>query len=333
MGIKELLKKLSRENVVIDKIWNIVWWLDVKRRLLQYSDYEFSQRLSIRQQNKRIDYAHPSTFNDKLWLLKLSNRDPLLTRCSDKHLVREYVKSCGFEDILKTEYAFFQSAKEIDFELLPSPCYLKCNHASGMNFVYRKEEQVNIQHIQWKFDFLLRQNPYFLSREWNYKNIKPGIVCEEVISMPDGSEIPELQFFCFHGIPRFLMYNIGLADKKGEHKKALRWVFDMNFTLIHLKTSQDTNDNPPTKPENFDYMVQVASELSKPFPHVRVDLFNINGKVYFNELTFYSGGGFVYLDPPEWQNIIGDYLELDNYSIKQDAVKKHKIKELIRHFK
>lgn len=272
-----------------------------------------------------MNFETPKTFNEKLWFLKLSNREPLLTICSDKHEVRNYIKECGYEDILKKEYAYFNNADEIDFSSLPSPCYLKCNHASGMNLIFDKDKDLNISHIKWKFNYLLRQNPYYLSREWNYKNIEPKIVCEEVLSMPDGySDIPEVQFFCFDGEPKFIMYNLGLADSNGFHKAAIRWVFDIDWNIIDVKTSMPSGENIPVKPENYERMLEIAKKLSKPFPHVRVDLFNINGKIVFNELTFYSGGGFVKLQPESWQYKFGELIDCEKYSIAEDALKKHK---------
>lgn len=327
--VKEFFRDLKSKSVIIDSIWDIVWWIDVKRRLLQYSDYEFAEKL-FRGTGEKSNLNNPLTFNEKLWFLKLSNRHPLLTKCSDKHLSREYVTECGFSDILKKEYGFYSSCKDIDFASLPSPCYLKCNHASGMNMIYRRERKYNLNHIKWKFDFLLKQNPYFLSREWNYKNIIPGIVCEELIEMPNGEDVPELQFFCFNGKPRFIMYNVGLADGNGDHKLATRWCFDVEYNLIPVKTSQQTNDNPPPKPENFERMLEISAVLSKPFPHVRVDLFNVNGKIYFNEFTFYSGGGFVKLEPKEWQTTLGSWLDVSGYSIDPEVYKKHRLRECFR---
>lgn len=321
MSLKTKVRDFLSERA---KSGNLAQYLLLKSRWAlvrhnsRYSDFDFAQKL-WRDKGQEMDFDHPKTFDEKLWYLKLSNRDPLLTVCSDKHMVRNYVTDCGYKDILKKEYGCFSSAKEIDFSTMPSPCYLKCNHASGMNWIYKREEKFNRRFFNWKFDFLLKQNPYWLSREWNYKNIPPRIVCEEVLSMKDGSDIPELQFFCFHGEPKLIMYNLGLADANGNHKAATRWVFDTNYTLLPVKTSMPTTDAPPAKPKNFNEMLECARRLSRPFPHVRVDLFNLDGRIVFNELTFYSGGGFVKLEPKEWQDRLGDWIDLSGYSIAEDA--------------
>lgn len=324
MGLKEKLRAYTKTNCLFEKLWMILWWKKTKVNAAKYSDFEYAKMLWKRNTGKETDFSNPVTFNEKLWYLKLSNRDPLLTVCSDKHCVRDYVAKCGFADILKNEYACFNSADEIDFSKLPSPCYLKCNHASGMNFVFDKNKNMNIKHIKWKFNYLIKQNPFYLSREWNYKNIVPKIVCEEVLRMPDGiSDIPEVQIFCFKGKPEFIMYNLGLADESGFHKKATRWVFDTNWNRLDIKTSMPTSKQVVEKPKGFDRMLEIATKLSQPFPHVRVDLFNIDGKIIFNEMTFYSGGGFVKLEPEIWQETFGDLIDCSNYTIAEDALVKH----------
>ena len=324
MLLKELIRPLTKKNVYIEKLWLYIQWKVTDSKYRKYSDLEYTNILWKQAKNRKPNLENPVTYDEKMWLLKLSNRDPLLTMCSDKHLVRTYIKECGYKDILKKEYAVFEDARDIDFDSIPSPCYLKMNNASGMNCVFDREKSFNKKQFIWKFNFLKKQHPYYLSREWNYKNIKPLIICEELLEMPDGySDIPELQFFCFHGNPKFIMYNLGLADSEGNHKQAIRWVFDMNWNIIDVETSMPTSDIIPEMPENYSKMVEIAKKLSEPFPHVRVDLFNIEGKIYFNELTFYSGGGFVHLKPDEWQYKIGAWINCKDYIIADDAKTKH----------
>lgn len=325
--MKELLRELSKNNFIMDYIWNKLWWLDVKRRFLQYSDYELAQKI-WKKRKKTLNLNNPQTLDEKMWYLKFSNRDPLLTLCSDKHCVRDYIKLCGYENILKKEYSIFFNANEINFDKLPSPCYLKCNHASGMNYVYRKENNNKEFYLRWKFNFLLNQNPYYLSREWNYKEIKPIIICEEVIASIDGSEFPEFQFFCSYGKIFFGIYNIGLADEKGNHKDPIRWAFWPDFSIVLEAVKLNYNDVLPNKPDNFVELIKCAETLSKPFPIVRVDLFNVDNKIYFNELTFYSGGGFTMPSVKKIQDI-GKYVDIGGYELDKNIMKKHSIKEII----
>lgn len=300
-------------------LWIRVRW--TKAKLLSYfSDLDHAKR-SFASRGERFDVDAPLTFNEKLWFLKLSNRDQLLVECSDKHEVRRYVERCGLEHILKKEYANYSSVDELDFDSLPSPTYIKCSHGSGLNWVYRKSASRREQKMRKRaFKYQLRQNPYLLSREWNYKRISPSLVCEEVLETASKEPIPELQFFCFHGIARFVMYNMGLADETGAHQRATRWSFSPDYELLDVRTSMPTSSEAPTKPLNYDDMLKYAEILAAPFPHVRVDLFNVDGVIYFNELTFYSGGGFVKLEPSEWQEVLGGWLSLEGYSIAPDSL-------------
>lgn len=321
MQIKEWLRSVSRRHAAVERVWLRLQWLKTNWNM-RYSDVEYAKKLNRKREG--FCFEHPITYDEKMWFLKLANRDPLLTTCSDKHAVRSYLEECGLEHLLKHEYAVFATGAEIDFSNLPSPCYLKCNHASGMNVVYRKEEGVNEKHLKWKFDFLLKQNPYCLSREWNYRNIKPCIVCEELLSMPSADEdIPEIQIFCFHGEPKFMIYNLGLADRKGNHTMPRRWALHMDGTVIEEAKKMNHPDRSQlVLPENLEEMVSYARVLSKPFPHVRVDLFNILDRIYFNELTFYSGGGRTLSSCVELQKECGDAICTDGYRIAEDAYEK-----------
>lgn len=316
--LKALLESAATQSHFAEVILLRTRWALARLRMRE-SDFDYAQRL-FAGRGEVWNLSAPTTYNEKLWHLKLSYRDPLLTECSDKHAVRNYVERCGLKDILKTEYGRYTSAYDIDFSSLRSPCYLKCSHGSGLNWVYRADAtSKDIRHHRRVFEFLLRQNAYALSREWNYKNIVPSLVCEEYLETPDGSPIPELQFFCFGGQPKFLMYNVGLADSTGKHTRALRWVFDMDFNVLDITTSMAPGPITPERPQNFEKMVRYAETLSAPFSHVRVDLFNIEGQIYFNELTFYSGGGFVKLEPHIWQEKVGSYIDVSGIDLAPDA--------------
>lgn len=328
MKLKETLRKWTKTSNGFEKLWLVLQWQKTKYYAKKYSDFEYAQKLWKKHTGKHTDFSNPQTFDEKMWYLKLSNRDPLLTICSDKHRAREYVIECGYEDILKKEYACFNSADEIDFSKLPSPCYLKCNHASGMNLIYYKDKPINKKHLEWKFNFLLSQQPYYLSREWNYKNIAPKIVCEEVLEMPDGmSDIPELQFFCFNGEVKFIIYNLGLADKDGAHKAPIRWALWPDWSLVPASNGWNYNNSVPEKPDNYRSMLECATKMSEKFPFVRVDLFNINGKIYFNEFTFYSGGGFTLSKTEVIQNL-GEFIDVSNYKIAEDALRRRTREEV-----
>lgn len=321
---KEALRPLTMDSPTFEKIWLVCQWVVVDLRYIFFSDYAFNVRDYNKRMKTKEGIAKPRTYNQMLMFLKLADRNPLITECSDKHLVRGYVERCGYSDILKNEYTTFSKTSDIDFDALPSPCYLKRNNGSGHNCVFRKEDRnFNRKHWLWKFSFLLKKNPYELSREWGYKNVEPLILCEELLTMPDPKQqIPELQFFCFDGEPKFIMYNLGLADEKGRHVDAIRWALWMDFSSADSLKRMNPEGDPPPKPKNYDKMIEVARALSNPFKQVRVDLFNIEGKIYFNELTFYSGGGFTMVRTPEIQNGAMEWCDISDYTIASDAYEK-----------
>lgn len=318
MGLRAFVESVAARYFLVGAGYLRLRWAKAKF-LMAIKDVTYA-KLLFAFRGERWDSRSPRTYNEKLWFLKLSLRDPLITQCSDKHAVRDYVKACGLEHILKRTYGVYRSAGQLNFDALPSPTYLKCSHGSGLNWVYRRDVSRKEQRRRVReFDYVLRQNPYYLSREWNYRDISPVIVCEEYLESIDGEHIPELQFFCFGGQVRLVMYNLGLADFDGNHQAATRWVFSPAYELLKVRTSMQTSPDTPPRPPRFDDMLRYAEILSAPFRHVRVDLFSIGDKVYFNELTFYSGGGFVRLEPLEWQEKLGSWLDVSGLSIAPDA--------------
>lgn len=258
-----------------------------------------------------LHLKNPITYNEKLQWYKLNYHDPLMTKCADKVAVREYVKECGLESILKEQYAVFDNPFDIlDYDL-PDNCFLKCNHNSAGNIHYIKEWHLDKREIVKKLNKMLSVNQYRLSGEWAYKNIQPQIICEEYLAASNNRSFIDYNFFCFNGEPKLVMYNLDLCEPSGEHGKGKRVVLDTEFNCLDVKTAVDELPfDEVNKPDNFDLMIEYAKILSKPFPHVRVDFFHVDGKIYFGELTFYSGSGYGVFLPKEWNRVIGDWFIL-----------------------
>lgn len=266
----------------------------------------------------KLSIDNPQTFDEKIWWLKLHYFNPLMTICTDKYLVRKYVEKCGLRDILNECYASFTSVDDIDIEKLPNEFFLKCNHLSGGNIICTKDN-FDKEKIKKIFRPLLRNNFYYYGFEYNYKYIKPQIVIEKVLRPLDGSSLLDYKFMCFAGVPRLLFLDIGACDKDGGHSEHYyRNVYDMRFNLLEIKETRDNFlDDSIQKPKNFDYMIECAKILSKPFPHCRVDLYNVDGKVYFGEITFFHGSGYNHIEPHKADLEIGSWIPLDkSYPIK-----------------
>lgn len=286
----------------------------VSRLNMLMPDEVFARKMYKRYTGNILNLNNPQTFNEKLWWMKLYYHDPLQTRCTDKILVRDYVKECGYKDILTNLYGVYKTAGEVNFDSFTEETFLKCNHSSGTNIIYIPSKGINRKKFISDFKFDLRQNHYYQSREWNYKNIEPCIIAEQVLRDKEGNLPVDYKFMCFAGIPKLLFIEGNVCDENGKRNTTgSRFVnvYDMDFRLTPI-TSGTKQDKEVllSKPKNFELMKKIASRLSEPFPHCRIDLFNIDGNIYFGEITFYHGGGCINIQPEEWALKMGEWIVL-----------------------
>lgn len=309
-------------------------FLDVKIYLANHGItkklYEIKDRHRINKINSMTDeeYAHwkyklrtgrelnltePKTFDEKVWYLKINVRDPLMNKCTDKYRVREYVEQCGLGHILNTLYGVYDSVESIDFETLPDLCFLKCNNASGINMIFDRKKEFDYQTFTRIFSKSLAYDYYWEGREWNYHNITPKIICEKVLMDKAGRLPMDYKFMCFNGKVKLLFLDIGVADDAGRHAaEYYRNIYDRDFKLMPIKeTRENYLQKPIEKPENWEEMIEYAERLSKPFRHCRIDLYNVEGKIYFGEITFHHGGGCNDIQPEEWALKMGEWISLE----------------------
>ena len=313
--LKKKMKKWASEStfgyVVYSCAHSVYFWL----RSAQ-SDRKYAEQMYRKSMGKELNLDDPKHLNEKLWWLKLNNRDPMLTLCSDKYRVREYVRDCGYEDILIPQLGVYDNAKEIDFSVFTEETLLKCNHGSGSNFFISPKAELDEKQIRMKLNFALKQKYYRLSREWNYKNIEPKIIADKVIRDKNGRLPLDYRFFCFDGEPKLLMMDVGVINDEGVHQHVYpRNLYDMDFQRLPIRWGRDSYDGPVEKPENFERMVEIARKLSEPFALARVDLYNLDGKIYFGEITFYHAGGCQSIEPEEWDLQIASWIDLNSPKI------------------
>lgn len=288
------------------------------RVLLIMPDEKYAQWFHKLYTGKGLDLKEPKYFDEKVWWLKLHNRDPLLTKCSDKYSVREYVEQCGFSDILIPQLGVYKRSQDIPFESFDEEVIIKCTSGSGENFFFIPGKTTDIKMIIHRMNYALRQNPYWFSREWNYKNVPRRIVVEKVIRDSQGRLPVDYKFMCFDGEPRLLFLDIGLIDDNNIYNhKYPRNIYDMDFNLMPFKETRDNYEGLVEKPKNWTRMIQIARKLSSPFPFCRVDLYNIDGQVYFGEITFYHGGGCNDIRPEEWDLRLGSWINIDSPKVKK----------------
>ena len=268
---------------------------------------------------KRLNLGNPTYFDEKVWWLKLNNRDPMLTQCSDKYAVREYVRRCGFSDILIPQYDVLDSVDDLNPEQYGEEVVVKCTHNSGGHLFYdpfNPPSEKDLTAKKSQLSYILRHNAYVLSREWNYKNVPHRLVVEKVIRDQNGNLPLDYKFMCFDGEPKLLFLDLGVinADKSYNHGYP-RNIYDMNFQLLPVRETRPNASYPVEKPDNFTEMVEIARGLSKPFPFCRVDLYNVDGKIYFGEITFYHGGGCNQIEPEEWDLKMASWIDLKSPKI------------------
>lgn len=314
--IKQSLFKATSQSKFMRNFYRSLKYA-VARTMGLLGDKNYAQWFHKLYTGKALDLDNPKTFDEKLWWLKLNNRDPLTTLCSDKHAVRDYVRKAGFGDILIEYAAEWETAESIDFSSIDYPVIIKLTGGSGLNY-YLDPTDLDIDHenIRREFRKGLRRNPYVLSKEWNYKNIVPMIVAERAMMMPDGSYPTDYRFMCFDGEPKLLLVDIGRMQK-GQNISTdfYRNVYDMDYKLLPIEISHPSLDNGSAKPKNFERMVEIARKLSQPFVHCRVDMYNIDGVIWFGEITFFHAGGCNNIAPEEWDLKMGGWIDVTSSKI------------------
>jgi hypothetical protein len=306
------LKLFLYHHTVTAYLYNIIrtYRRDKRNKL---SDEDFARWQYKQHTGKYLDLDNPRTYDEKVWYLKLHERDSLQTRCSDKLLVRDYVKECGLGHILNEVYGVYDSFKSIPFDKLPDRFFIKCTHTSGANAIYDRSKPFDYTFQKNEFGFWMKRDYFWGSREWNYKGLVPKIICEEILEDNKGRLPVDYKIMCFGGEAKMLFLNIGLSTETGEHADdAYCNIYDRDFNLLPIKDEREnyTGDDI-VKPDNWDKMIEYAEILSKPFRHCRVDLYNVDGKIYFGEITFHHGGGCNGIEPEEWAYKMGDWIDIN----------------------
>jgi hypothetical protein len=252
-----------------------------------------------------LNLEHPKTFNEKLQWLKLNDRTDLHTLCADKLAVREYIKEkTGEQYLIPLVYAA-DKADEITLDKLPEyPVIIKTNHGSGGAIIIKDKRLVNIAHIQKDLKKQLKKNLYPFGKEWQYKNIRPYIIVEKLLIDETGNIPVDYKFHCFHGKVEVIHVDIGRFT---DHR---RNVYDAQWNLLPFSWGYGTSRKIIAKPEVLDKMIGIAVQLSLSFMYVRVDLYLVEDKICFGELTFHHGSGFEKFHPQEFDRILGDKLKL-----------------------
>ena len=280
----------------------------VKSKIIRYMpDKMYLSRLYKKFFGKSLDLENPQLFNEKLNWLKLYDRRSEYTTMVDKYAAKEYVsKKIGETHIIPT-LGVWKRFKDIDFDKLPEQFVLKCTHDSGGMVIVRDKNKMDKAQADKKLSACLKSNFYYPAREWPYKNVAPRIIAEKFMENEDGSGLRDYKFYCFNGEPKFLYISEGLEN----HATAKISFVNLDWTFApYQRSDYKPFDTLPEKPKTFNEMIKYATILSEGIPFVRVDLYEINGSVYFSELTFTPCGGFMPFKDEKYDYDIGKYLKL-----------------------
>ena len=256
---------------------------------------------------KKLNLKKPQTYNEKLQWLKLYDRNPLYSTMVDKYDVKKYVSDIIGEEYIIPTLAVWDRVEDIDFNSLPEQFVLKCTHDSGGLVICKDKSKLNIKKAIEKLKKSMRRNYFYNSREWPYKPLKPRIIAEQYMEDESGYELKDYKFFCFDGEVKALF----IATDRGVEGEETKFdFFDENFNHLPIKNGHDNATREFVCPNGFEKMKELASRLSKGIPQLRVDFYNINGKIYFGELTFFHWGGLKPFEPEEWDYTFGSYIKL-----------------------
>lgn len=260
------------------------------------------------------DLKSPKTFNEKLQWLKLYDRQPEYKQMVDKAAVKDYVANIiGHEHIIPM-LGVWERPEDIEWDTLPKQFVLKTTHGGGNTGVIICKDKTNFDKEKAikKLNQSLKQDLYRTSREWPYKSVPRRIIAEQFIEA-ENDDLPDYKFFCFDGVIKALFVGTdrGTGNVKFDY-------FDADFNHLDLIQIHPMSGKQIKKPVCFEKMKEIASRLSKGIPHVRIDLYEVRGKIYFGEFTFYHHGGFVPFHPEIYDLEWGKMISLSNNNEVKD---------------
>lgn len=256
---------------------------------------------------RKLDLKAPRRFTEKMQWYKLFWRDSLMPVCSDKYAVRKFVERKGLSDILNELYCVFEKPSDIDIKKLPDKFVLKLSNGCKANLICRDKSKLNSEKIKRDFKVYVSEVKANSGREWPYTKSKPVIVAEKLLEDEAhiNNAVNDYKIFCYGGKPTYI---ICVSDRYTD--KCNHLVYDTSWKKISVSFENSRKDEDEPKPENLTQMLEIAAKLSKDFPFARIDLYNINGKIIFGEITFYPWSGYMEFCPDEFDFVLGEHFVL-----------------------
>lgn len=299
----ELITKKDNNRALQKAIADNITKIDMLQNLSDEAYLKLVYRLIF---GRKLDLKNPKTFNEKLQWLKLYNRKPEYTLMVDKYEVKGYIAEQIGEEYVIPTLGVWDNFDDIDFDSLPNQFVLKCTHDSGGLVICKDKSNLDVTKAREKINKALTRRFYYFGREWPYKNVKPRIIAEKYMVDKTVDELRDYKFFCFGGVCKCLKVDF---DRFIEHHANY---FDPQGNLLDLgeKICPPNKEKVLFLPENKDNMLQLAEKLSKGIPFLRADFYDVNGKIYFGELTFFPASGWGEFTDEKWDYKLGEWIKL-----------------------
>lgn len=302
---------LNRKICEVIKNPLLFWIFLANRGFFDYMDDE--KYLAIRYRcilKRKLNINKPLSFNEKLQWLKIHDRKAVYESMVDKCNAKAFAASRIGENYIIPTYGVWDSFDDINFDALPNSFVVKCTHDSGGIVIVKDKSKINYKKMKSKINTMLEKNFYRFGREWPYKNLHPKIIIEEYLhdaTNPNYSEgLIDYKFYCFNGIPKFLYISYGLDnhDTASISFVSLEWERLPFYRLDYKQFS-----TLPKKPNCFEEMISISKLLAQNTKFLRVDLYEVDNKVYFSEMTFYPCSGFMPFNDYKYDLEIGNYID------------------------
>ena len=298
--MKRLLRAIKNPRKILQYVTN----KPIFSRMSDENYLKMKYRVNL---GKRMNLENPKTFNEKMQWLKLNDHKDIYTQMVDKYAVKQLVAKKIGEEYLIPTIGVWENFEDIDFEKLPNQFVLKTTHDSGTVIVCRDKATLDIEAARKKINGRIGYNYYYSCREWPYKNVKPRIIAERFMQDRDFPVLNVFKVFNFNNGEQIIQ---AIQNDKTPLERID--YFDTNWNKLVLRQNYQNSDTPLPRPQTLEKMLQISKELSQGFAFLRTDFYEVNGKLYFSEFTFYSDAGFAYFEPAEWDKILGDRINLKN---------------------
>jgi len=303
--MRVLSKAMTLFRVLTNKEARFCYLADLGR-MGHISAETFLKRMYRYKMGKELNLDNPLTYTEKLQWLKLYDHRPEYIKMVDKYEVKQWVaEKIGKQHVIPT-LGMWERVEDIEFDILPEKFVLKTTHDSGGLVICKNKKNFDVEKAKKKLRYFHMREYYDYNREWPYKDVKHRIIAEKYMEDKRLGELRDYKFFTFGGVPKVLYITQG----RGKDIPTVADFFDMEFNHLPFTIDHDMAPIPPERPSCFEEMKKLAAHLSQGTPQLRVDFYEVDGQVYFGEMTFFHCSGLNPFHPQEWDRVFGEWVEL-----------------------